>query len=238
MSRIIVIGLLLGGIVFWWHWQNTPDPVQRKKLLQKTLIGVLIVVTVLLVAAGRMHWLGAVLAGALAFLKQGLTLLLRFFPVLTHLYRTHASASKAPNSSSVSARMVEMTLNHDSGKLSGRVLEGEFKGRSLDEMSREDLSVLLDYCKLNDADSARLLESYLSGRFGDAAGAQSRTVATSEMSVEEALQVMGLKGTPSKQDITEAYRKIMQKLHPDRGGNEYFAAKVNQAREILTDRFG
>ncbi len=239
MSRIVLILLLLGGILFWWHWENTPDPEERKKLLQKTLIGGLIVIAVLLVAAGRMHWLGAVFAGMLAFLKQGLSLLIRFFPVLTHLYRTHAPAARPPDSSTVNTDLIEMTLDHDSGRLSGRVLSGEYKGRSLDDLSDEDLAGLYAWCKQVDMDSARLLESYLAARFDESPGAETGTqdrsdiASTEDMTVREAIQVLGLSATPTEAEITKAYRKVMQQLHPDRGGNEYFAAKANQAREVL-----
>jgi len=244
MSRIVLIVLLLGGILFWWHWQNTPDPQERKKLLQKTIIGALIVITVLLVAAGRLHWLGAVFAALLAFLKQGLSLLVRLFPVLTHLYRTHAPASRSPDTSTVNTEIIEMTLDHDSGRLTGRVLAGEFRGSSLDDLDKADLTGLYSYCKQVDMDSARLLESYLAARFGEVPGGASDThdrpgiASAEEMTIREALQVLGLSGSPSEEEITRAYRKLIQQLHPDRGGNEYFAAKANLAREVLIKHLG
>lgn len=56
---------------------------------------------------------------------------------------------------------------------------------------------------------------------------------SSDLSVDEALEVLGLEGKPSKEDIIEAHRRLIQKLHPDRGGNDYLAAKLNQAKEVL-----
>lgn len=196
----------------------------------------------LLVVTGRMHWLGAVFAGMLAFLKQGAGILFRYFPMLTQLYRAHSPSSKAPNSSTVRTPIIEMTLYHDTGKLSGKVLAGDYKGKTLDELDEGQLETLRIYCNSKDMDSVRLLESYLVSRFGDtqdyrsSGQGRSATSMSSEMSINEALQVLGLSGMPDKEEITRAYRKIMQQLHPDRGGNEYFAAKANQAREVLLQR--
>lgn len=53
------------------------------------------------------------------------------------------------------------------------------------------------------------------------------------LSLEEAYQVLGLQTGASKEDVIEAHRKLMQKLHPDRGGNDYLAARLNQAKDAL-----
>jgi hypothetical protein len=56
------------------------------------------------------------------------------------------------------------------------------------------------------------------------------------MSEAEALEVLGLEPGAAEADITESHRRLMQLIHPDRGGSPYFAVKVNQAKESLLGR--
>lgn len=61
---------------------------------------------------------------------------------------------------------------------------------------------------------------------------------TSQMTLSEALEILGISGNPEKGEVTQAmvqdaHRRLIQKLHPDRGGNDYLAAKINQARDFL-----
>jgi len=53
------------------------------------------------------------------------------------------------------------------------------------------------------------------------------------MTREEALAVLGLGPAPSREDVKQAHRRLMMKLHPDQGGTDYLAAKINRAKEIL-----
>jgi DnaJ family protein C protein 19 len=53
------------------------------------------------------------------------------------------------------------------------------------------------------------------------------------MSVEEAVEVLGLKPGYTKEDVILAHRRMMQKVHPDRGGSDYLAAQINKAKETL-----
>ena len=53
------------------------------------------------------------------------------------------------------------------------------------------------------------------------------------MSPDEARKLLGLKPGHTKDDIIQAHRRMMQKVHPDRGGSDYLAAQINKAKETL-----
>ena len=54
-----------------------------------------------------------------------------------------------------------------------------------------------------------------------------------ELSQQEAFQLLGLQPGASRQAIIDAHKRLIQKLHPDRGGNDYLASKLNAARDLL-----
>src|SRR6202008_4100051 len=140
--------------------------------------------------------------------------------------------------SRVRSAFLDMSLDHDSGELSGTILSGEHAGRSLGEFN---LAELLAMAPAFDAESVALLESYLDRRFpawrqdaqGNGTGGQRRAAPGGKMTAEEAYQILGLQGGASRDDIARAHRALMKKLHPDQGGSTYLAARVNEAKDTL-----
>jgi hypothetical protein len=141
-------------------------------------------------------------------------------------------------SSRVRSQYLDMSLDHNSGVLSGQIVDGPNAGRMLDEF---DLSQLLAMVPAFDAESVALLESYLDRRFpawrqdaqGDRAGGQRRAAASGKMTDEEAYQILGLQPGATRDEISRAHRTLMKKLHPDQGGSTYLAARVNEAKDTL-----
>ncbi len=56
------------------------------------------------------------------------------------------------------------------------------------------------------------------------------------MTVEEAARLLGVDETADAATITDAHRRLIQKVHPDAGGSADLAAQVNQARDVLLAR--
>lgn len=238
------------GAVFYSAAPVSPKPPQIfTRYFFLAFIGVFILTLFALAITGRLHWLFALLAGLLPWARRLLPIL-RLAPLLRVLrsvggMRSMGAGSSAGHSSSVNSHFFKMALNHDSGEIGGEVVKGEFKGRLLRQLSGYQLKRLLHECQA-DNDSYALFCSYLAYRFGgnwqsqfdvenqsDEASAERTGKA---MSSGEALDILALVEPITKADIIKAHRSMMQKFHPDRGGSNYLAAKINEAKECLLQR--
>ena len=234
---ILLLAVALTLIILIRRAQRQPPHKRRGAYLQ-IILGSAVVGVIILTLMGKMHWIGAALTGALVLARQTLPLLIRILPMLGGLRGQNANA--AGKQSEVSSRILRMTLDHDSGDLSGVVLEGTYRDWLLEELDREQLDDLMAFCQREDNDAAQLLASYLEQRFPDDAShtehnSHGGTVNAAGLTRAEALAVLGLGEGASEEDIVAAHRTLIQKLHPDRGGNDYLAAKINEAKDLLTN---
>jgi hypothetical protein len=151
--------------------------------------------------------------------------------------RTQKSSGQT---SRVRSSMLEMELEHDSGRMRGRFTAGPLAGRDLDGIGVPDLAKLLPGL---DDESRALLLAYLDRRDpawsehaqGDAASRRAAAFG-GKMTEEEAYQILGLQPGATAEDVSRAHRSLMKKLHPDQGGSTYLAARVNEAKDVLTRR--
>ncbi len=240
---IVALAAIVGAVAFVMLWKELAAKQRPRKLsnVAGAAAVVLIAALVLLTATGRLHWLAAVAAGALPFLRWTLGLLAG--PLLSGMFRSRlhgggerqgSAAGAAPQSSSVATDELRMTLDHDSSDMDGEVLRGRFAGKRLSELDITALKTLYD--ELAAVDSRQLLGAYLDRRFPGWADAGARREAPAgdrEMDAEQALAVLGLKTGATEQEIVDAHRRLMQKLHPDHGGTDYLAATLNLAKQVL-----
>lgn len=53
------------------------------------------------------------------------------------------------------------------------------------------------------------------------------------MQPEEAAAILGVAAGADAEAIRAAHKKLISQLHPDKGGTDYLAAKINDARDVL-----
>ncbi|WP_165857598.1 DnaJ domain-containing protein [Marinobacter sp. JSM 1782161] len=96
------------------------------------------------------------------------------------------------------------------------------------------LPALLKYLPL----ANRLYRDYKGGanQGQQQAGGTGARPGSGRMSVEQAREILGLEASASRDDVIAAHRRLIQKVHPDRGGNDFLAAQINEAKAVLLDR--
>lgn len=223
MVRLILAIAFLFAL-FWAYkrWQALP-PKERKSALLHGLIYGALGFCILAVLTGRIHWFGAVIGGALALARFGI----RALPLFKILGRNSIFGNpvfKTP--------FVEVQINLQNGNISGKIIRGLHEGLDITTLTDEQLHELENYYQERDKRSFYLIR-VLRQRAGQQFKSDANYSSVGDPSVEEAHQILGVQKGASKKDIIKAHRSLMQKLHPDRGGNDYLAARVNIAKEIL-----
>jgi hypothetical protein len=205
--------------------------------------------------AKALRWTALVLGGALALFllftgrgQQALYTLILLGPLLMRwkamFNRMKGMMGPSPGqSSAVGTAYLDMELDHDSGRLDGAIKAGRFAGRRLSDLSVAELVELLQECRDADPQSVALVEAFLDRVHPDwrgAAGPQGTAAAdgtpagfAEAMTPDEARRILEVGEEASEEEIKDAHRRLMMKIHPDQGGSTYLAAKINQAKDVL-----
>ena len=154
MSYILLLLIFLVSVLILYKYIKSKPQEEQRGYLVKFILILLSAILVFLAISGRIHWLGALMAGLLTVLRFILPIILKTLPFLSQI-RT----------------------------------------------KRKDKP---------DNDT--------------------------QMSQKEALKILGLSGKPKEDEIISAHKKLIQKIHPDRGGSEYLATTINLAKDTLLKR--
>ncbi len=232
---------VLAGFLFLVYLFINADPVRLARNLKWTGIAIAAFAVLGLLVLPPVREL----AGLMLPLAMSMPLLSRLRGLIDRW-----RAPRSGQSSTVATAFLRMTLDHDTGTMSGTVLQGRYAGLRIEEMGVADLVGLLRECRAEDDDGARLLEAYLDrfhpdwrdelgGGGGSRPGADragGSRAASAEMTVEEAYAILGIAAGATADEIKEAHRRLMVKLHPDHGGSDYLASQINRARDTLLRR--
>ena len=228
MLRTLLLLLLLAGILLGLRHLYRKSPRRMWQWLAAAaglgLIG--------LALAGRAHWLAAVAGAALPALGKLALLLPRLLPFLPFAARLFAGRQARLRSA-----WLELTLDRRTGAVDGAVLQGALKGRRLSALDADELQALHRDCR-GDPQSLALLNAYLQRarpgwRPADGASGGADDFDEPAMSAATAARILGVRPDAAAEEVRAAHRALAQKLHPDRGGSDYLARKINQARDVL-----
>ncbi len=165
MPRLILLLAVIAVLYLMFRRVLTVPPHRRRAEYIKLGLAVTAAIALVLTLTGRLHWLGIAATGLLVALRQLLPTLIRLFPMLAARHAQGQGGPGQAQTSTVETALLRMQLAHDSGDLQGEVLKGQFAGWRLADMDRQQLEELFAYCRREDEESARLLDSYLQQRF-------------------------------------------------------------------------
>ena len=239
---VLGLGLLLGTLLLIkWFTEADPKTIGRGLLWAVGLVT--LVLGVVLLWLGR-YYLAWIALPALYALAGRWREILRF---ARRLVGGAGGGAADERSSTVETAYLRMTLLHDSGVMTGEVLAGQFAGRRLEDLALTEARTLWREVAAADEQSRQVLESYLdriygdgwrdaaSGGAGEGAAGSSASAAGGPMTPAEARAVLGVGPDADAETIRAAYRRLMKQVHPDHGGSDYFAMKLNEARRVLLD---
>ncbi|MBV9571266.1 MAG: DnaJ domain-containing protein [Alphaproteobacteria bacterium] len=237
-----MIDLLIGAValilvLILLHGFTRADPKSLAKGLRYLSAGALALAAAFFLVRGIVP--AAVLLGSVAYgvFTQG-----RMWPGGWPQWHSAGPRTQARQTTRVATDWVDIELDHDTGEMGGRVLKGAFAGKSLHRLTDDEALRFYGEAGIADPETARLIEAWLDRRLGadwrmktgeKTASSAQGPGSSSRMTRDEALRVLGLSKESSEEEIRDAYKRLMMNLHPDRGGTDYLAAKINEAKDVL-----
>jgi hypothetical protein len=229
MPELALIGgvAILGGVLLLIYLFVNANPAKLARSLKWTALG-----------AGVLLFLFLLLSERFSFLWLPLTLAFPYLRQIRSMFRRFRNPGGG-HSSDVMTPYLRMSLDHETGTMTGTVLAGRFEGMRLAELTKTDLVALLRECRAADAEGARLLEAYLDRLhpdWRDELGGQGTSPprgGSDDMTIDEAYAILGLGRGADEAAIKTAHHRLMMQLHPDHGGTDYLATQINRARDLL-----
>lgn len=234
----LLILVLVGG-----RWFATAQPTTVLRVLKWGGITVAALILFLVIRTGVLPLIFAAFAALLPWLFRAAHLhalyrnLRGSFGGVGGASWRQAGSRSPPDASQVETAWLRMSLDHETGSLEGEVLEGSYCGRRLGELSFEQVTALWHEVRA-DPQSLQLLEAWLDRAHPDwreqmAGGDERSTGESAAMTRDEALSVLGLEPGAEANEIKAAHRRLMMACHPDHGGSDWLAARINRAKDVL-----
>ncbi|NRB20221.1 MAG: DnaJ domain-containing protein [Rhodobacteraceae bacterium] len=196
---------------------------------------------VVLIAAGIWLFFFRVVALAIPLLILGTILLLPRNATMDNATMGRGSTART---SRVRSAHLEMTLDHETGNIDGRILTGKRQGQVLSDLTLHEL--LRYHAEVQtDQETVKLFETFLDSAHPDwrdqmdesAARGEKTSPLSRQLSRDEAYRLLGLELESSEKDIREAYHRLIMRVHPDSGGSAALTAQITEARDrLLGDR--
>ncbi len=244
--RLIFYIILFGVAYLAYHLygkkllKNKPSGLLKPLLI---LIGILLILAVI---TGRANAIFALIGGLIASAFRFAPIVLKFYPQIRELlYKFGIEAPAGPGSSRVRTATLNASVDPLSGRIEGEITVGQYKGQRLSAMSIGDIRSYYLQIVETDPQALRLIEAFVQREYPDQfqsgewnksrhhSGESDTTNSNTSMSVTEAREILGVGDSASKQEITYAHRKLMARLHPDKGGSTFLATRVNLAKDTL-----
>lgn len=243
--RLIFFIILFGVGYLLYHLYGKKLLKQGPANLIKPALILLGIILIFGVLTGRGNAIMAAIGALLVSVTRFAPLIFRFYPQIRDLLKKFGvSPPGGPGTSRVKTATLSMTLEHQTGRIDGEIFAGQYKGRLLSSLTTDEIKSYYQTCKQQDPQALRLIEAFVQREFpelwqsGEWTGSQQQDNSSppqndGDMSVDEARNILGIAAGASKQEISYAHRKLMAKLHPDKGGSTYLATRVNQAKDLL-----
>ena len=228
--RLFLALLVLMGVMWFMSWYGKASPAQRNKSIKTGLLYAVAGALLLLVISGRIPVVFAAISAAVPILHR----LLAYRGLIGSVGR-FAGQKFGPTRFTTLWLIVEFDMATRS--LDASIIRGQFEGKRLSQLSEPDLNRLLEELK-DDFQSRAALNAFMMANNGGRTEQNSQTPprVDGKMSDSQAYEILDLSPDASDNDIKQAHKRLMQKLHPDRGGSSYLAAQINAAKDTLLNR--